>query len=182
MWYERTAMNKKMIFVFSAVIAAAVLTALLFFLNTRGGKIINATEFTAEEYVKAYIDDDIGKQYGVLDVSVFSDSGAVDEITAQYKNKPLMSTNYSYYIKKVKTADENTLKKINNVYIKRFGNENVPEIKNAERFSIRLRNKSTSKDVFKVNLWLVKINDEWKICTVYEYDRSIDRCFAADMY
>ena len=177
------AKNKIIFLIGIVIIVFAVLFILLIFFNKSGGKIID-TEIVAEQYVKAYIDDDIKTQYELLDVSALLKDNNTEGIFAQYKSKPLMSTNYSYYIKNVKKADENTLRKINNVYHRRMEYEKNynAEIIEAERFNIRLRNKSTSKDVFKVNLWLVKIDDVWKICTVYEYDRSIDRCFAAEMY
>ena len=175
--------NKIIFFIAAVIIVLAALAVLLIFFNNSGGKTIG-TEVAAEQYVKAYIDDDIRTQYELLDVSLLLKNNDIEKIFAQYKSKPLMSTNYSYYIKNVKKADENTLRKINNVYKQRMEYEenHSTEITEAEKFNIRLRNKSTSKDVFKVNLWLVKIDDIWKICTVYEYDRSIDRCFAAEMY
>ncbi len=175
--------NKIIFFIAAVIIVLAALVVLLIFFNNSGRKTVD-TEMVTEQYVKAYIDDDIRSQYELLDVSAILKNNDTCEIFAQYKSKPLMSTNYSYYIKNVKKADENTLKKINNVYRRRMEHEKNynTEISEAERYNIRLRNKSTGKDVFKVNLWLVKIDDEWKICTIYEYDRSIDRCFAADMY
>ena len=173
--------SKKKIILTVIVVAAVVAVVCGGILLIKKNKSENETEEIVKMYVKAYIEDDIDTQYSLLDASYMMGG---EENTESYESKPLMSTNYSYTVKLAKHADEGTLKKINNVYAARtsYGGSKEVTVDAAHRFNIRLRNKSTGKDVFKVNLWLVEISGEWKVCTVYEYDRSIDRCAAADMY
>lgn len=171
----------KKIILAAIVILAAAAAVCGGTLLIKNDKKENKTEDIANAYVKAYIEDDIDMQYSLLDASYMLGEA---KNTVSYESKPLMSTNYSFTSRLVKHADEATLKKINNVYAARtsYGDSKEVTVDEAHRYNIKLKNKSTGKDVFRVNLWLVKIEGDWKICTVYEYDRSIDRCAAADMY
>ncbi|MDP4118657.1 MAG: hypothetical protein Q8873_05645 [Bacillota bacterium] len=142
--------------------------------------------FVAEEYVKAYIDDNIEDQYRVMDVStIYPRSSETDDIISSYNARPLFFQKYTHSLQQIKHIDETTLNKINNIYRvinAHENNSNLVTINDGYKYCVKITDAQTNKDIYNVNFWVIKIGDEWSVCTVYEYDRSIDRCAATNIY
>ncbi len=140
----------------------------------------------AEEYAKTYVLDRLESQYKLLDASVIYDFGEKHRnIIAGYDNKPLVPKEHECTVAQVTHANDVKLKEINHAY--KMLNMHKPEaklveVKNAYRYSVLLQKKKTKQKVCRVEFWVVKIEGEWKICTLYEYDRYLDRCSDVDMY
>lgn len=178
--------NKKFIlFVIACliVVTAVVLTFKLFFREEK----ITRHGILADEYVQAYMTDNPGEQYYMLDVSLINpDDNKVNEVVENYDRKPMVKKDYSVIITNTREATESIVKKINNIYsgFAKGNSENrLIEAKTAYRYNVKIKDKKINKNLHNVSFWVVHTTEnEWKICTVFEYERSIDKCIVNEMY
>ena len=138
----------------------------------------------AESYVDFFVKDNAVKQYELLDNSVIKPVDNFEELLPEnYKREPLVEKYLDVTITKTEEAKKGVLKKINNVYKSYCPANGFDEeflVEKAFKYNVKIDYKG--KTIHNVNFWIVLRNEELKICTVYEYERSIDRCFAARLY
>ena len=175
--------HKKLVVILSIVLVLILAVAVVFIILPA-----NEEPYTiiAREYVEKYISDEVQDQYNLLDASIlYNNKNQVTEKVKGYKRKSLMRNKTSYTLKMSKQADSKTLLKMNNIY-KALGstveNTNLLKAKDAYRFNATITEISPAKKITKASFWVVKIDNKWQVCTIFEYDRLFDRCVAFDLY
>ena len=149
------------------------------FCSTKKDKKTEHEEF-AKLYVECFIKDNPITQFDLLDISKIKPD---EKTEINYKRSPLVAKNYSVSITNTREASDVVLKKINNVYANYCKNYRISEIfkiEKAYRYNIKIKNKG--KQIYNVSFWVVQNQNELSICTVYEYERSLDRGFMAGLY
>ncbi len=159
------------------LILIAAVTGLILYLNRDTTPV---HEEFAKQYVECFMKDNPAEQYKLLDIPQIR-FGQQPEI--DYQRSPLPEKHYSIRITNTREASESVLKKINNVYssyCKSQGSLDFFEVDRAYRYNVKIKNKG--KQIYNVSFWVVEKNKELSVCTIYEYERSLDRCFVAGMY
>ena len=171
-------MKRKVIII--SLVALIFLSAIsTVFLLNRQEKPSLHEEF-AGRYVEYFIKDNPTEQFKLLDASKIRGNGDKE---ISYRRSPLVEKNYSVSITNTREATDTVLKKINNVYAsycKAQGKEEAFKADKAYRYNVKIKN--NGKQIYNVSFWVVENNKELSICTVYEYERSLDRGFMAGLY
>ena len=177
--------SKKLIYLWALIIILAVIIALAitFILSDKNKKKPEHYIF-AESYVDLFIKDNPAEQYNLLDISTINfNAQAVENTKNNYERNPLLKENYLIAITNTREASESVLKKINNVY-KSYCKSTKPGaeyvVEKAYRYNVKIKYKKNQ--IYNVSFWVVQSGEQLNICTVYEYERSLDRCSLADMY
>jgi len=179
--YFEDLIKKSMIFKISLTLFLILIVVLSFIFSSQAKekKIELEYQNIVEQYIMCYINDDAAEQYNLLDRSVFQ---PVDEFDA-YTPNPLNTDAIKFEIENIEEANDETLQKINNVYevfCPQNGYENSFIVEKAFKYNVVLT--SNEEVLHDFNLWIVLSNGEMKVCTVFEYERCVDRCPCLDIY
>lgn len=173
-------MKKKIIL--CAIALVALIAATICFIYFGNNKKPTDHHIFAEDFVNLFVTDNPTEQFKLLDVyKINSDKTALDNL--EYKRSPLVKKDHSVVITNTREANENVLKKINNVYKNYCKSSGITEIFTAQkayRYNVKIKNRG--KQIYNVSFWIVQSDDELYICTLYEYERSLDRGFMANLY
>ncbi len=134
-------------------------------------------EEVANAYASFYVTDNPSQQYKLFDMYLLDGEKEVEN----YTRKPLVENDYSVTVKSTKTASESNLKHINTVYKNMYPGKDFT-VKKAWRYNVKVYNNVKKRNESIVGFWVVKTDEGVSICTVYDYDRSLDRCVQAGMY
>lgn len=170
---------KRKIFISSCIVLFVLIAIFSIVFFNKQEKPIAHEEF-AKKYIEYFIKDNPFEQFKLTDVSKICNKN-ISKIN--YKRSPLVEKNYSVSITNTREATDTVLKKINNVYAsycKAQGASDTFKADKAYRYNVKIKNKG--KQIYNVSFWVVEKNKELSVCTIYEYERSLDRCFVAGMY
>lgn len=177
--------NKKLCFLlFGILFVAVALFVLIFSSVSRKEEGIPEHQKLVDEYVNCFINDDAVKQYALLDNYIFNFPESSDfSLPEGYRRSPLVKKHLDVTISNTEEGTKGLIKKINNVYRNYCLSNAVEEVftvDKAYKYNIKINFKG--KLLHNLNLWVVSLNGELKICTVFEYERSIDRGYALGLY
>ena len=160
------------------VVALVIVAGVTVAVNFCNGKTsVSDHEEVANSYASFYVTDNPVEQYKLLDI--FKITG--EKEPENYTRKPLVKNDYTVTVKSTKTASEGYLKHINAVYENKFPKERFT-VKKAWRYNIKVYNNVKKRNETIVGFWVVKTDEGVSVCTVYDYDRSLDRSVMAGMY
>ncbi len=169
--------NKKIVAFVLVFVLLITVAGIICIVKFSKGSEFEQHRVLANAYGEYYIKDNPEKQYMLLDLSVIEGV----KTASGYIKKPLDKENYSVEVVLTKKASESNINQLNRAYENIFPDINFV-VEKAWRYNVKLHNISKNSNDYIVGFWVVETGGHLTICTIYDYDRSMDRCIEAKMY